>query len=169
MEYSAIGAAGVYSRLLPYESIVAHREDGFLAGILEEWQAYLTQLIDGPALRQRLASAAQQKLRERWLLSDGAARWGEVYRAVCAEPAPGTAPQSLAILQLAQRWMDELGAELRQSARDEAAQLTGGPAWKAAHSLQSVRLALAPAGSRRERALEHLVQAWFSWPRHAGG
>jgi hypothetical protein len=137
----------------------SHNQDGFLAGTLEEWEAYLTQLIDGPALRHRLASAAQQKLRERWLLSDGAARWGEVYRPMCAEPAPGAAPQLLAILQLAQRWIDELGAELPIGAG------WGGPTHRRAGLEGGSLAAVGSVGTRAQAPGASLVFL----ARHAGG
>ncbi|OGO28043.1 MAG: hypothetical protein A2W33_06255, partial [Chloroflexi bacterium RBG_16_52_11] len=79
-EYSTSGTPGVYSRLDPFESIVIHGENGFLASSLEEWEAYLGQLIEDPTLRSRLGSRMQETVKQRWLLSQHASSWKDAYQ-----------------------------------------------------------------------------------------
>jgi glycosyltransferase involved in cell wall biosynthesis/uncharacterized coiled-coil protein SlyX len=79
IEYAACGAAGVYSRLPPYEQVVRHRQNGLLASSPEEWQACLTELIEHPDERSRLGRAAQATLRQDWLLSDHIQEWAGVF------------------------------------------------------------------------------------------
>lgn len=81
-EYSALGAPGVFSRLEPYEEIVQHEQNGMLAYSLDEWEWCLTRLIEDPEMRIRLATNAQTTIREKWLLSENASRWQEVFRSV---------------------------------------------------------------------------------------
>ena len=78
-EYSALGAAGVYSRIAPYTEVITQGYDGFLASTREEWLQYLIQLIENDALRQTLAENAQTTIRSKWLLSQNVNRWYEVF------------------------------------------------------------------------------------------
>ena len=83
LEYSALGTPGVYSRIAPYEGIVVHGENGFLASSPQEWEAYLGILIKDHILRRSMGNAAQDTVK-RMLLSDHAHEWGTVYRAALA-------------------------------------------------------------------------------------
>ncbi|HSQ17084.1 MAG TPA: rhamnan synthesis F family protein [Anaerolineales bacterium] len=78
-EYSALGAAGVYSRIAPYTEVITQGHDGFLASTREEWLQYLIQLIENDVLRQTLAENAQTTIRSKWLLSQNINRWYEVF------------------------------------------------------------------------------------------
>jgi hypothetical protein len=69
LEYSTLGVAGVYSRITPYEQIVQHGENGFLASTQAEWLKYLTRLVEDAQLRMLLATNAQTTLRSNWLLT----------------------------------------------------------------------------------------------------
>jgi glycosyltransferase involved in cell wall biosynthesis len=80
LEYSALAVPGVYSRIAPYESVVRHGENGFLASSNEEWERYLSQLIEDPALRFRTGSNAQDSVRASWLLSDHVDEWMKTYQ-----------------------------------------------------------------------------------------
>src|SRR5690606_14753256 len=80
LEYSAIGAPGVYSKLPPYEDIVIDGVTGFLAGTETEWIEKLTRLIEEPELRQNMAVAAQQTVQERWLLSQNITSWEDILK-----------------------------------------------------------------------------------------
>ncbi len=79
LEYSALGVAGVYSRITPYERVVTHQENGFLASDLEEWEEYLSRLIEDLSLRRHMGLEAQRTVREQWLLSPHAHEWPNVY------------------------------------------------------------------------------------------
>lgn len=79
LEYSAIGSAGVYSRLEPYEAVVTEGVDGFLAGNEFEWREKLTLLIEKPVLRQQMADAAQKTINEKWLLSQNVRSWQDIF------------------------------------------------------------------------------------------
>jgi len=165
LEYSALGVPGVYSRLAPYTGIVTHAQNGLLAATPDEWAAALVQLIDSPALRDRLAQAAQATAAGGWLLSARAAEWSALYARFLESarpPAPNAAQRAsfasvgkrLRARQSAQR--DLLHAEVRQ--RDQAlAELRAQPAWRLAQWLTRQRARLAPNGSRRRRLLDAVV------------
>ena len=78
-EYSALGAAGVYSRIAPYTEVITQGHDGLLASTREEWLQCLIQLIENDELRQTLAENAQTTIRSKWLLSQNINRWYEVF------------------------------------------------------------------------------------------
>lgn len=78
-EYTALGAPGVYSHLTPYEQVITHGQDGFLASSQDEWFEYLCKLIDNKDLRFRIALNAQETVRSKWLLSMNAFQWQETY------------------------------------------------------------------------------------------
>ncbi|MFV2044459.1 MAG: glycosyltransferase [Anaerolineales bacterium] len=82
LEYSSLAIPGVYSRLTPYENVVVHGENGFLASTHEEWEANLRRLIDNRGLRLSMGRAAQDMVRRRMLLSKHAHEWGTVYRTI---------------------------------------------------------------------------------------
>jgi glycosyltransferase involved in cell wall biosynthesis len=84
LEYSSLGVPGIYSRVVPYQDIVVHGDNGFLAGSPAEWQNCLTRLIHDPALRFQMGLRAQQTVRDHWLLPRHAARWGDLYHEVLA-------------------------------------------------------------------------------------
>ena len=79
LEYSALGVPGVYSHLPTYSSVVKHGENGYLASSLEEWEIFLTSLIETPELRRRLGATAAATVRTEWLLSDHISQWTSVY------------------------------------------------------------------------------------------
>jgi len=79
-EYSALGTPGVFSRLEPYEGVVKHEQNGLLASSLAEWENCLIQLIENDELRFQLAINAQTTIRENWLISQNASRWGEAFQ-----------------------------------------------------------------------------------------
>ncbi len=85
-EYSSIGVPGVYSRLEPFEQMITHGQDGLLASSPEEWLECLTQLIQSPELRSQLAHGAQETIRSKWLLSQNAYRWRDVYTQIAQQP-----------------------------------------------------------------------------------
>jgi glycosyltransferase involved in cell wall biosynthesis len=67
LESAVAGAAGVYSRVLPYTDHVRDGETGLLVENREEaWAAALNRLHDDSELRLRLAGNALQEVRERF-------------------------------------------------------------------------------------------------------
>ncbi len=82
LEYTALGAPGVYANLPPYATVVTQGYDGFLAGSSLEWLEYLIELIENPDLRYQIACNAQEKVRKEWLLSKNAQRWLETYQSI---------------------------------------------------------------------------------------
>jgi len=79
-EYSALGVPGVFSRLDPYESVIRHGHNGFLAATLSEWEECLRNLIEDETLRYRMATEAQATIKEHWLLSQNISRWIEAFQ-----------------------------------------------------------------------------------------
>lgn len=76
LDYSAIGAAGIFSRVRPYEASVCHRQTGWLAeNTPEAWQAALTELIDNPSHREQLACNATAYLFSQRTLAVCAHQW----------------------------------------------------------------------------------------------
>src|SRR5262249_37301421 len=60
LDYSALGVAGVYSRVLPYETTVGHMETGYLAkNSVDAWSEALELLLDDDDLRSRIADRAR--------------------------------------------------------------------------------------------------------------
>ena len=102
LEYSALGVPGVYSRVTPYEEVVTHSQDGFLASTPEEWAAYLADLIDAPSLRYQIGQAARRTVCDKWLLSQHAQEWARVYDQIL--DSPGQLPKSSAAIRASQRF-----------------------------------------------------------------
>lgn len=76
LDYSAIGAAGIYSRSMPYETTVRHMETGWLADYdTEAWVEALSRLIENPILRVRLARNAYQYLMKERILERHVDAW----------------------------------------------------------------------------------------------
>lgn len=68
LEFSAMGAAGVYAKLDPYGSVISHGENGFLAGSPDDWTEYLKLLVEKPGLRTSMAAKAQKNVCDTFLL-----------------------------------------------------------------------------------------------------
>ncbi len=79
LEYSALGVPGVYSRIPAYEDTIVNGQNGFLASDLHSWQTALASLLDSPKLRRDMGGAAQQTVKEQWLLSGQAKQWRWVF------------------------------------------------------------------------------------------
>jgi glycosyltransferase involved in cell wall biosynthesis len=120
LEYSLPGIPGVYSRLPPYEAIVRHGENGFLAGDLDEWEAHLSALIESADLRRAVGQAARQTVLDDWLLSRNAHR----LRAICEEiVAAGTARRESGAQRVGAKlgnWYDEVEAQLSAAGQERA-------------------------------------------------
>jgi glycosyltransferase involved in cell wall biosynthesis len=68
-EYSALGSPVVFSSIEPYSNIVENGVNGFLASSLQEWEIFLSQLIESNELRVNVALKAQRSIKDKWLLS----------------------------------------------------------------------------------------------------
>ena len=84
LEYSALGAAGVYSAVTPYTEVV-NAENGVLASTVEDWERALIELIEDPVRRRRLGQNARQMVQEHWMLSQHAYKWAQCYRSVAQD------------------------------------------------------------------------------------
>lgn len=89
LEYAAIGAAGIYADLPPYQGVVEDGQTGLLVGPdPEAWTEAVSRLVADPALRRRLAVNAREALdRSHWLAS-GAAAYLDAWRAAAQGDAP---------------------------------------------------------------------------------
>lgn len=90
-EYTAMGLPGVYSRVTPYSTVVEEGVNGFTASTIDEWIDALSQLIENPQLREKIALAAQETVRQDWLLSDHAHLWPETYAEIAELKTPNQA------------------------------------------------------------------------------
>jgi glycosyltransferase involved in cell wall biosynthesis len=76
LDYSAIGAAGIYSRVPAYAASVRHRETGWLAeNTPEAWSEALEALLTDEALRRRITLQAAQTLYRERILARRARDW----------------------------------------------------------------------------------------------
>ncbi|RLT40978.1 MAG: glycosyltransferase, partial [Chloroflexi bacterium] len=115
LEYSALGIPGIYSRLEPYQELVIHGENGYLATDLSEWDKFLRRLIADPGLRQRMGKAAKESVANHWLLGTHAARWQEKYTDAIDQVATGKRTNQQIPLAVMTAWHDELNDALALS------------------------------------------------------
>ncbi len=80
LEYTALGAPGVFSNFEPYNSIINHGQDGFLASSETDWIEYASTLIEDDQLRMKMAMNAQDNVKTRWLLSKNAIEWEAAFQ-----------------------------------------------------------------------------------------
>lgn len=78
LEYTALGVPAVYSAIRPYNDTISHGVDGFLAKTETEWQECLEKIINNPGLRLNMAKAAQDKVRNHFLLSQKIRSWDDI-------------------------------------------------------------------------------------------
>ncbi len=78
LDYSAIGAAGVYSQVPAYNSSVRHKQTGWLAeNNVGAWIEALEELLSSDSLRKRLAQNATRYLFSQRILAHCALNWVE--------------------------------------------------------------------------------------------
>ncbi|MFN2252121.1 MAG: glycosyltransferase [Anaerolineae bacterium] len=91
LDYAALGAAGVYSRVPAYEATVRHGVTGVLAGEdLAEWESAIASLVEDRGARRRIARNASEYLFGQRTVARAAGRWGEALRALL-RPGAGRA------------------------------------------------------------------------------
>ncbi len=96
LEYSALATPGVYSRIAPYQRVVVHGQNGFLAGEPNEWIDCLRLLIEDASLRIRMGNEALATLRSQWLLSGHLDHFNRLYRSFASDTS-GKHPQQDAV------------------------------------------------------------------------
>jgi len=76
LDYSALGIAGIYSRVPSYEKTVRHLETGYLAeNTPEAWADALECLLEDDSLRENMAAKAQQYVFSSRMLRNCATAW----------------------------------------------------------------------------------------------
>jgi glycosyltransferase involved in cell wall biosynthesis len=171
LEYSALGAPGVYSRIAPYERVVVHGENGFLASSPAEWVESVSRLIEEPSLRYQMGLEAQDTVRRDWLLSQHAHDWREAYSQIMgftpARPKVELAHMEL-VFQLAEQVQESqrslvqrLQEKEQENQRLKAAlsAITQSNSWAALQRLRGLLQILAPEGSDRERFLQAILRS----------
>jgi len=80
LEYSALGAAGVYADLAPYAP-VRHGETGLKAGAdPDQWEDALMRLVEDKALRRGMGERARAEVLAHWGLRAGAEGYFKVWQ-----------------------------------------------------------------------------------------
>lgn len=79
LEYSALGACTVASKVGPYKRAIRHNQDGKVCGSYGAWTKALEELIETPALRATLAAEANQRVHDEYDQDKQAHKWLEVY------------------------------------------------------------------------------------------
>ncbi len=157
LEYSALGVPGVYSQIPPYEIVVQHGINGFLASNDNDWEYYLTKLIENEDLRFQIADQAQKTVIDNWLLSNHCDEWLETYRGV--EPRPQNQYKAVSnqnnLLKVISQAQD-YQADLESSLNDTSYRLNDileSRSWRLLQKVQQLRLRIIPRGSIPERLL----------------
>lgn len=79
LDYTALGAAGVYSNVDAYKSNLAHGEKGILVGDSSvEWLTALDALIHDEKMRENIVSNSVEKILQERNLSIAASQWKKV-------------------------------------------------------------------------------------------
>ena len=81
MEYGNLRTPAVCSKVL-YESVVTHGENGYLAETPEDWEKYLSMLIEDSKLRKTIGKAAQHTIQKKHNLDFHWTKWVDVYNEV---------------------------------------------------------------------------------------
>lgn len=90
LEYTALGLPVIASDLEPFARVIEPGVTGLLAKSLGDWRDHLRTLIENPDLRLEIARAAQETVRQNWLLGDHAHKWPQTYAAICDSSIPHT-------------------------------------------------------------------------------
>jgi glycosyltransferase involved in cell wall biosynthesis len=76
LDYAALGIAGIFSRVPPYEASVEHLRTGYLAeNTVEAWEEGLKQLVSDGELRDQIGSRARAYLMANRTLRSKAMAW----------------------------------------------------------------------------------------------
>ena len=93
LEYGAVGAAGVYSRVPAYSRAVHDGRTGMLVeGHPEAWQQALEGLIEDSERRRAMGVAARRDVEENHTMTRACERWMEVFEQVLSHRPPARRP-----------------------------------------------------------------------------
>jgi hypothetical protein len=108
-DYTALGAPGVYSRVVPYTEVIEHGKEGFLASTPDEWVDCLSRLIENPDLRKEIVENAQRQIKQNWLLSKNLTNRLDVYSQLAStyQPRQKVYPDSFQMLKTITRQVYE--------------------------------------------------------------
>jgi processive 1,2-diacylglycerol beta-glucosyltransferase len=154
LEYSALAVPAIYSHILPYQEMVRHGENGFLAGSNEEWESCLIKLIESPELRCRMGASAQGTVKEKWLLSKNAGLWKDFYEGLTTTSAKERDRQQgqlgvvLRVSQEVQDWQEKLETNLWEK-EAELREIKGSTAWRMVQALWGLKMKLNPKSWRK--------------------
>jgi len=109
LEYSSLGIPGIYSRITPYETVVEHGVNGFLASSEDDWNKYLTLLIKDQELRAQIGNSARNNVQKNWLLSAHADEWVGIFNHIMAKEKfkKGSSKKAVMIDKLLE-WQNDL-------------------------------------------------------------
>lgn len=82
LEYAALGIPIVAANLAPYREFVRHGETGFLANNDDEWQSYITLLVNDEDARTEMGAAAKKRA-EDFVIQKGWRLWNDAFEEVC--------------------------------------------------------------------------------------
>ncbi len=74
MEYAASNAAVVASPMV-YDGLIEHGKDGFIATTVDEWELYLSKLVEDYTLRHDMSKRLLAKVRKDYSIETNAWRW----------------------------------------------------------------------------------------------
>jgi len=84
MEYAASGAPVVASPTV-YDKIIDHGENGFIATTADEWEEYLSALVESEDLRKRISGALFEKVEQQHNIERESWRWLEAWTEIVAD------------------------------------------------------------------------------------
>ena len=90
MEYATYKIPAVASDVYPYREpingvkVIEHGKTGFLAKTEEEWEEYLTKLIEDKQLRQEIGQNAYDKIKKDWQMKDHAKQYEDLFKTICS-------------------------------------------------------------------------------------
>jgi glycosyltransferase involved in cell wall biosynthesis len=154
LEYSTMAVAGVYSNILPYQEVIIHAENGFLAGTANEWETCLRELIESPALRYSIGLKAQRSVQEKWRLSQNSNLWKDFYIHPGLYSGVGQASNQqlvgvvLRVSHEVQGWQEKLERSLREK-EIELSEIKSSTAWRLVQALWGFRMKINPRSWRR--------------------
>lgn len=80
-EYAALRTPAVVSKVL-YGEDVKHGKDGFVAETAEDWEKYLSMLIEDAKLRRDMGKEAQRRINKDFNLDKHWTKWVDVYNKI---------------------------------------------------------------------------------------
>ena len=157
LEYSALGIPGVYSKLPPYEQVVKHGINGYLAESEQDWEKCLTQLVEDPLLRKEIGTSAQKTIIDEWLLSKNFGQWSEIYhQAYSGNGKKSDNSQKHNNLLRIISQAEDYQADLENSVYEVGNQLNDiieSRSWQTLKAMQNLRLRIVPKGGALDRLL----------------